>query len=56
MALDVAGRLHRVNQSGWQVEYLGYGQVGPFELPTKVFLENPRVSARLFVSRWELGV
>lgn len=53
--LDVAGRLQHLEQSGWQVDYLRYGQVGSLELPTKVFLENARLSARLVVSHWELA-
>ncbi len=54
-SLDVAGRLQRLQQSGWDVEYLRYKQVGPVELPTKVFVENDRLAARIVVSRWELG-
>lgn len=54
--LDPAGRLQLLQQSGWRVQYLRYGRVGSLELPTKVFLENPRLSARLVVSRWDLKV
>lgn len=52
--LDVAGRLEALRQSGWAIQYLAYRKVGSLDLPTKLFLENQRVSARIVVNRWIL--
>ena len=53
--LDPAGRLQRLSQDGWRVQYLRYAAVEDLELPTKVSLENSKVSARIVVKRWILG-
>ena len=54
IALDNLGRLDELEQSGWQIRYLRYRQVGDLELPTKVFLENAKLSTRVVVNSWEL--
>jgi outer membrane lipoprotein LolB len=53
-ALDLRGRLARLEQSGWRIQYLAYRQVGELELPAKLVLEHPRLSARIVISRWQL--
>jgi outer membrane lipoprotein LolB len=53
--LDPAGRLKRLSQDGWRVQFLRYAAVDDLELPTKVSLENSKVSARIVVKRWILG-
>ena len=54
LTLDDLGRLDELEQSGWQIRYLRYQQVGDLELPTKVFLENAKLSTRVVVNSWEL--
>ena len=54
LSLDNLGRLDELEQSGWQIRYLRYQQVGDLELPTKVFLENAKLSTRVVVNSWEL--
>ena len=54
--LDRAGRPTQIRQSGWTIDYLRYRDVGGLDLPSKVFLEGPRVSARLVIMRWDLSV
>lgn len=54
LTLDNLGRLDELEQSGWQIRYLRYQQVGDLELPTKVFLENAKLSTRVVVNSWEL--
>jgi outer membrane lipoprotein LolB len=53
-ALDPWGRLERLEQSGWRIRYLAYRQVQGLDLPAKLVLEHPRLSARIVVSRWQL--
>lgn len=56
--LDDRGRLHSLRQSGWDIEFRRYAQVGNIDLPDKIFLvkrgANPSVAVRLVVQRWEL--
>lgn len=55
LAFDEAGRLTRLQQSRWQIEYPAYDQVGTVALPRKVYLENPELNVRLVIDRWQLG-
>ncbi len=48
------GRLQRLIQAGWQVEYLEYQRVGQGALPAKLVLAGPRqVRLKLVIDRWE---
>lgn len=51
------GRLRRLQQRKWQVEYQEYRAVGPYALPVKLELTGPRgVYLKLIVDRWEVGL
>lgn len=50
--LDGTGRLLRLRQSGWDVEYKRYARTGNFDLPEKIFARNERAQLRLFVDEW----
>ena len=50
--LDDAGRLLRLRQLGWDVEYKRYARAGNFDLPEKIFAHNERAQFRLFVDEW----
>ncbi|HSS66708.1 MAG TPA: lipoprotein insertase outer membrane protein LolB [Gammaproteobacteria bacterium] len=52
--LDVYGRIRRLEQSGWRIEYLDYVQVDGVDLPSRLDLRHPRLSARVAVRRWQL--
>jgi outer membrane lipoprotein LolB len=54
LTLDAAGRAERLHQLGWEVRYADYRSFGPYDLPTRVSLENARVSARIVVHRWDI--
>lgn len=57
--LDDLGRLVRIRQSGWDIEFRRYVSAGSVELPDKLFLNNantePHLEVRLVAGRWELG-
>ena len=55
LAFDELGRLSRLNQAQWQIEYPAYRQVNGVMLPKKVFLENAELSVRLVIDQWGLG-
>lgn len=52
--LDPWGRLQRLSQGGWQIRYLDYKSINNYELPGKVFLNNPKLRLRLVIDQWKL--
>lgn len=60
--LDRYGRLERMTEAGWQIEYQEYQQVGRWELPRRLKLSQLAevdgqrlVTLRLVVSQWQVG-
>ncbi len=53
--LDDQGRLRRLRQSGWEIDFRRYVRVDDMDLPGKMFLHNPRLDVRLVVQDWKLG-
>lgn len=53
--LDGEGRLLRLSQGGWVVEFLRYRNVNGLQLPDKVFAESPEWKVRIVVSDYEVG-
>lgn len=51
-ALDDSGRLQRLRQSGWDVEYKQYARVGDDDLPEKIFVRGKQTQVRLFIDEW----
>ena len=62
--LDAQGRLKRLAQSGWDIQFLEYTHYGSFDLPSKLYItrqggrveENPAfdstLEVRLSIERW----
>lgn len=50
--LDSAGRLLKLEQDGWTVEYAEYQTAGVPELPRKLELANGELSVKLVVDAW----
>lgn len=50
--LDEQGRLIRLEQAGWQIEFLRYMPFEHYSMPEKVFMKHPELSVRLIVSDW----
>src|SRR5690606_6365264 len=53
-SLDGHGRLARLRQGGWEINYTSYRSVGELELPDKIVLENGQIQVRLVVDSWDL--
>ena len=60
--LDQYGRLQRLSEAGWDIEYQEYQQYGHWELPRRLSLSQvasidgiERVSVRLVVNDWRVG-
>ncbi|MDN3516014.1 lipoprotein insertase outer membrane protein LolB [Aquisalimonas lutea] len=56
LALDGQGRVQRMEQAGWVIEYDGYdARGGPVPLPVRLSMEGPGVSLRAHIRSWEVG-
>lgn len=55
LELDAKGRLAKLSQDGWQIEFSRYQQVGAYQLPGKVFLQNDQLKVRMVIHTWDLG-
>jgi len=52
--LDAQGRLAKLEQAGWQIEFLRYMPFQGSSMPEKVFMKHPDMSVRLIVSDWSI--
>lgn len=52
--LDAAGRLVKLQQAQWNIEFLDYETHNGIDLPGRVFVSNHQAQVRLAVSHWEL--
>jgi outer membrane lipoprotein LolB len=49
---DAQGRLSRLKQAGWNIEYSAYQDVDGVDLPGKVILRSPQLDLKLLVEHW----
>ena len=54
-ALDEYGRLSRLQQSGWEIEFLDYEAQQGVELPRRVFVSNHQAKVRLVIGQWRIA-
>lgn len=47
-----AGQLVRLDQDGWQIDYLGHSQISGEPLPRKIFLQRGDLDIRLVIDEW----
>ena len=52
--LDEFGRLARLQQNNWQINFKRYLRVGEFELPEKIFINSTDLKVKVFVDEWDL--
>ncbi len=53
--LDELGRLDNLYQSGWDIDYQGYREAPPLQLPSQLALANERLDVRILINRWVLN-
>jgi outer membrane lipoprotein LolB len=51
--IDNQGRLTRLEQQEWTIEYQRYETYGQQQMPAKLFISNPEFSLRLVVNSWK---
>lgn len=50
---DNANRLVQLNQQGWTIQYLRYTSLGNIDVPSKIFLDNPRLNVKIIINQWQ---
>ena len=50
---DEAGRLTRLKQDGWDIEYGQYIDSSGYQLPSKITLRSPKLNLKLIIERWD---
>lgn len=53
LSWDEAGRIHRMRQNGWEIEYLAYLAASKGSLPGKVTLKSARLDVKLVIDSWQ---
>lgn len=51
---DAEGRLTRLEQNGWIIEYPAYAPVVALDLPARIIARRPDLSIRLVIEQWSL--
>lgn len=52
---DDQGRLTRLKQDGWDIEYSQYQRVGKYDLPHKIYMKSLQLNLKLIVERWSIA-
>ena len=52
LEVDSAGRIKRMLQAGWDIQYPSYTEIGAGALPERVLVEGPELRLRLIITRW----
>ena len=54
LQFDELGRIHTLEQYQWQIQYLQYKQVGAYQLPRKIHLQNDKLNLRIVIDQWDI--
>ncbi|MEM7026704.1 MAG: lipoprotein insertase outer membrane protein LolB [Pseudomonadota bacterium] len=55
LQLDNAGRLHFLQQAGFNIDINRYADVGGLQLPDKLQIESANLRLKLLINRWDLS-
>jgi outer membrane lipoprotein LolB len=50
---DTQGKIVKMLQNGWKIEYPEYMKVGNFNLPKKIWLSHPKLTLKMVVEQWD---
>ena len=51
---DEMGRIAKLNQQGWDIEYSDYQPISNVELPKKILLKSLKLNMKVLVESWQL--
>jgi len=49
---DTDGRITKLTQDGWKIEYPQYTEIDGYQLPKKVNLHSPKLNLKLVIEEW----
>lgn len=49
---DLNGRITKLSQDGWKIEYAQYEHIGDYWMPKKILLSSPLLNLKLVVQEW----
>jgi outer membrane lipoprotein LolB len=52
---DKEGRLTRLKQDGWEIEYPEYRETAGHQLPARITLRSPKLYLKLVIEQWDIG-
>lgn len=52
---DDEGRLSKLNQDGWEIQYIAYQASHGYQLPSKLNLRNAKLYLKLVIDNWQLS-
>lgn len=50
---DESGRLNKLNQDGWEIQYAAYQDSNGYQLPSKLNLRNAKLTLKLVIDHWQ---
>lgn len=50
--LDAQGRIVKLKQDGWDIEYSQYSAVDGYDLPSRIALRSAKINLKLVVDKW----
>ena len=53
MEHDQAGRVSRLKQDGWQIDYLSYRETNGVTLPQKLIMQRGNLEMKLIIDSWD---
>lgn len=54
ITLDQSGRLYRLIQDGWQIDYLNYQESNGASLPQKLTMQRGNLEMKLIIDNWDI--
>lgn len=51
---DSTGRLTKLKQDGWEIEYAEYVEASGKQLPSRINLRSPKLYLKLIIEQWEI--
>ena len=55
LSWDKTGKLNKLTQDGWEINYMEYQQKNNLDLPSKINLRNSKMNVRLVIENWDLA-
>jgi len=51
---DTYNHLSYLQQQGWEISYDDFRSIGNIDLPQKIWLENPKLQAKVVIKKWQI--